>query len=176
MDIKPKNMGKSIDDKIKAIVVPTAGSAKEDLERIERAIRYNKENELNVPYIISGIGPDTNIALGYLKSDKDILDFHPELYKYIMNNISGFIGMDILSLNSVQNILNTFPEGVSGTYAIVSYPMHLKRFERIIKRAQEKGKISKDVKIEFVPTSQSLKKVLYETLSIFKRRRDLNKI
>ena len=158
-------MTKSIDGKIKAIVIPTAGSVEEDLERARRAIQYSKENGLNVPYIISGIGPDTNVALGYQKSDKTELDFHEELHEYIMNNTNGFVGMDILSVNSIQNVLNTFPEGTSGTYAIVSYPSHLKRFEKIMKKARERGKISKDVEIAFVPTSQSLKQILYEVIS-----------
>ena len=163
-------MTKSIDGKIKAIVIPTTGRAEEDLERARMAIQYSKEKGLSVPYIISGIGTDTNVALGYQKSDKTKLDFHEELHEYIMNNTSGFVGMDILSVNSIQNVLNTFPEGTSGTYAMVSYPSHLKRFERIIKKAREKGKISKDVEIVFVPTSQSLRQILYEIISAARGR------
>jgi len=168
-------MERCIEDRVRAIVIPS-GSVRDDLERAKRAIQYNKENKLYVPYIISGIGPDTNIALGYETSDKEELDFHRELYGYMMKNTQGVIGLDVLSVNSIQNILNTFPEGTTGTYAIVSYPLHLKRFRKIFQKAREKGRISDKVKIKYVPTKQSLKQVLYEIIPAIRRRKAINNI
>ena len=166
----------TIDNKIKALVIPS-GSVKDDLERAKAAIQYSKENNLNVPYIISGLGPDTNIALGYdeNKTNKK-LDFHKELYHYMMKNKKGIIGIDIKSVNSVKNILYSFPKGTNGKYAIFSYPLHLKRFEKIISKAKEKDKISKDLEIIYIPTKQNLKQIIYEKLFAKKRKKDLEKI
>lgn len=166
----------TIDNKTKALVIPSGG-IKEDLERAQAAINYSKENNLEIPYIISGVGPDINIALGYdeNKTNKKV-DFHKELYDFMMNNTKGIIGVDIRSVNSVENILYSFPKGTNGKYAIFSYPLHLKRFEKIISKAKEKDKISKDLEIIYIPTKQNLKQIIYEKLFAKKRKKGLEKI
>lgn len=168
---------KGIECRVEAIVIPSGGSVGEDLQRAERAIQYNRENSLNTPYIISGVGPDINIALGPEMPDRK-LDFHRELYEYMMDNTDGIIGVDIRSVDSIGNILNTFPEGTSGTYLMVSYPLHLMRLKLIAKMAQKRGKISRNVKIKSIPTEQSCMQVIYETIRIImgKGIKDLKRI
>ena len=157
-----------IEDGLDAIVVPSGGSVEEDLQRARRAIRRNDEYERKtgsrVPYIISGVGPDMNKVL----EEGADLDFHGELYGYMVDNTKEFIGMDIRSRDSVGNVLNTFPKGTSGTYEIVSYPWHLLRFKLIEKVAKLKGRIPKDVKIDYVPTGQSRKQKIRGLASLAK--------
>ena len=99
------------------------------------------------------MGPDTNIARGFGDNqDKKEFNFHKKLYDYLMDNTDWKIGVEINSLNSIENILYTFPKGTEGKYAIVSFPLHLKRFERIINDGKISGKISKDLEIVYVPT------------------------
>lgn len=166
---------KGIEDRVKAIVIPSGGTIGEDLERTKRAIQYNKENGLNLPYMISGIGPDTYLALQGENPDRE-LDFHKELYEYMMSNTEGVFGLDVLSVNSVGNILNTFPEGTSGTYLMVSYPLHLMKLKLILRAAQKRGRVSKDVRIKPVLTRQSLRQFLYGIASMIKGMKDLKKI
>jgi len=153
----------NIEDKVKAIVIPS-GNPQWNRERMKTAIEVNEKRGLNVPYIISGIGPDMNDVL-FGDSNGRVLDFHQDLYDYMMQNTKGFIGMDILSTSSVGNILNTFPPSVSGRYIIVSYPLHLKRFKRIVEKAKKEGMVSQDLDLEYVPTSRfsNPKQIFYET-------------
>ena len=153
----------NIEDKVKAIVIPS-GNPEWNRERMKTAIEVNEKSGLNVPYIISGIGPDMNDVL-FGDSNGKVHDFHQDLYDYMMQNTEGVIGMDILSTSSVGNILNTFPPSVSGRYMIVSYPLHLKRFKRIVEKAKKEGKVSQDLDLEYIPTSRfsSPKQIFYET-------------
>lgn len=160
-------MIKSLDN-IKAVIIPTC----DDIENPMRAAKAKKIiDKYNLPKkcIISGAGPDTNIALGY---DKNVygkkLDFHKGLYDDLMNKTDWMIGMDIRSVNSIENILETFPHGTEGKYAIVSYPLHLMRFKRIINDAKKAGKISKNLEFVYIPTKQRLKWIPYEILSNLK--------
>ncbi|MEX0920140.1 MAG: hypothetical protein WDZ69_00985 [Candidatus Pacearchaeota archaeon] len=159
-----------IEKKLNGIVIPS-GNKLEDIERAKTAIEFNKRNSSNVPYIISGIGPDINEALFNGRQDKNSLDFHWELYDYIMKNTEGIAGLDIRSLNSEQNILNTFPEETSGRYALVSYPLHLRRFKGIVDKYKSEGEISKDLEIEYVPTrkTSSLNQIIYEGARFLKK-------
>ena len=50
----------NLDNKIKAIVIPTGGSPEEDLERALKAMEYNEKNRIHAPYLISGLGPDSD--------------------------------------------------------------------------------------------------------------------
>lgn len=152
---------KGLEDKIEAIVIPS-GNPELNLARMKTAIRFNEERRLNAPYIISGIGPDINYALAGNPENRE-LDFHPDLYDYMMKNTEGVIGMDVNSLDSEGNIRNTFPLGTTGKYAIVSYPLHLKRFKRILKKAKKEGKVSQDLELTYVPTGKTTpREIMYE--------------
>lgn len=105
----------------------------------------------------------------------------------MINNTSEIFGVDIKSVNSIENILNTFTKGneefpkrVNGKYAIVSYPLHLKRFEKIFNALQEKGKISNEVELEYIPTKESLREFLYhafyEKIAIRKMKKSLEDV
>ena len=130
-------MVKTIEN-IKALVIPS-GSVKDDINRAKAAINYAKENDLNVPYLISGLGLDTSIALGCEENKNNReLDFHEGLYKFIMENVEGVIGIDTKSVNSIENILYTFQKETTGKYVIFSYPLHLERFKKIVSKAKER--------------------------------------
>lgn len=155
----------NIESKVRAIVIPS-GNPEWNRERMETAIEINRKRSLNVPYIISGIGPDMNDVL-FGDSTRDGLDFHQDLYDDMMEETepNGIFGVDILSIDSIGNILNTFPPSVSGRYVIVSYPLHLRRLKRIVEKAKKEGKVSQDLDLEYVPTSRfsSPKQIFYET-------------
>ena len=155
-------MGKTL-----ANVILSGGSPKEDIERAKKAIEQNKDG---LPYIISGLGPDTNEAM---KNPSKNLDYHRELHNYLLKNTKEFIGVDINSTNTIENIIYTFPKGAKGKFRIISYPLHLKRFELIAKYLKEKGKISKELEFEYVPTKQSFKQFIYGTIALMKTKAQL---
>ena len=148
------------------IVIPT-GDFEQDIKRVRKAFEYNRDNYFGkVPYIISGIGPDINEALTSRKAGQD---FHMALWNYMTGVSKRPFGVDINSLNSEDNLVNTFPVGQTGKYAIVSYSLHLLRFRLLGKRLKKKGAMSKDVQIECVPTKsffkQTPREIIYETLA-----------
>lgn len=155
-------------ENIKAIIIPTCDDFENAL-RADTAMDFVNKYNLPKKCIIAGSGPDTNIALGYMKNpDNRKLDFHKGLYNKIMKETDWMIGMDINSLNSVENILEVFPNGIKGEYGLVSYPLHLMRFKRIIKDAQAANKISKDINVHYVLTKQRMKWISHEVLSHIK--------
>ncbi|MBU2616205.1 MAG: YdcF family protein [Nanoarchaeota archaeon] len=153
---------------VQAIVIPS-GNLKWNLERMLTAIKINEERKLDAPYIISGIGRDLNkipeIKQGARIERREGLEVHYDLWNYMMQNTKGMIGIEGISTNSRENILNTFPKGTKGRYILVSYPLHLKRFEKIVERAKKRGEISKNLEIEYAPTGSvsSPSQILYET-------------
>jgi hypothetical protein len=156
---------KKLEENVKAVIIPTCDDF-ENIERAKTAIKYSKENNLPKRCVIAGLGPDANIALGYNKNpDNHKLDFHKSMYNYLMNETDWMVGTDIHSLNSIENILEVFPQGMEGKYALVSYPLHLMRFKKIVEDAKKAGKISKDVEVVYVPTKQRLKWIVPEMLS-----------
>lgn len=156
---------------LKAIVIPS-GNPELHKKRVETAIRFKRKHGLDVPYIISGLGPGTNISLGHESSGKTDLVFHKDLYDFVMEETGpdGIFGVDILSIDSVGNILNTFPLEVSGKYGIVSGPSHLDRFKEILEEAQKEGKVSKDLELVYIPTEQTLREGMYGNLAMVKQR------
>ncbi|MBU1252752.1 MAG: hypothetical protein KJ905_00225 [Nanoarchaeota archaeon] len=166
---------------LKAIVIPSGEGIEEDYERMDAASAYCLRNQVEVPFIISGVGPDISECLrdrlGRPKIDSAGKDFHLELYNRVRKEIGGIFGVDTLSLNSIDNMLNTFPEGTSGKYGMVSYPLHLQRLRMIEKRAKAMGKMAKAVEIVPIPTEQSFRQTLYGLAALVKTALvDLRKI
>lgn len=157
-------MKKSLDKKLKAIVVLSGGSKQEDLERAKKAIEYN---QFGLPYIISGLGPDTNEAL---EKNNSNLDYHKDLHNYILGKTNQYVGVDIQSKNSLENIKNTFPLGLEGKFAIVSYPLHLERVKLIFNNLKSRREISSEVELELIPTKQSLRQYLYGKAALLKQK------
>ncbi len=158
---------------IKAIIIPSCDSfdslKSEDLNRANTAMKFVEENNLPKRCIIAGLGHEKSITLGYeFKSRKNKIGFHRNLYNYLAKNTDWMIGVETNSLNSIENMLYTFPENTEGKYAIVSFPLHLKRFQKIINDAKNAGKISENLKIIGVPTTQHPKWIFYEILSNLK--------
>ncbi|MFH1503035.1 MAG: hypothetical protein ABIE36_00050 [Candidatus Diapherotrites archaeon] len=157
---------RNIEEKIKGSVIPTADEI-EDIVRAKKAIEYNKKNNLNIPYILSGLGPDTN---KFLEGDfNGEINFHKELYEYMMNNTKEIFGVDINALDTVGNILQTFPSEQEGKYLFFSYPLHNLRTRLIEKDLKREKAISENLKIIYVNTTKNLfKNLFYETLAFTK--------
>ena len=134
-------------------------------------------------YILSGIGPDTNEVVrsdGDYKSDSvSEKDFHPDLWDWAVRTVKqryqetekwNPIGIDTQSLDSLGNILNTFPYGTEGNYIIVSRLLHNLRFKMIERLARKKGLLSKGLKLKYVATIRglSLKNIVYDMFAIGK--------
>jgi hypothetical protein len=159
---------KNLEGNIKATIIPTCDYF-ENIARAKTAIKCTKQSNIPKRCIIAGAGPDTNIALGHeTNPDNHKLDFHRDMYDYLMKETDWMIGVDILSLNSIENILEVFPKGTEGKYELVSYPLHLMRFKKIIKDAKKAGKISENLEIVYRPTKQRLGWIPYEILSNIK--------
>lgn len=167
-------MKKVLEEKIKrskAVIIPTCDYSWDfhNIERIKKAIEVVGRYNLPKKCVIAGLGLDTNIALGYDKNHcKENLDFHKVPYDYLMQYTDWMIGLDCFSMNSIENILNVFPEGIKGIYPIVSYPSHLRRFKKIIKDAKKAGKISDDIKVIYIPTRKHPERIFYEILANIK--------
>lgn len=158
---------KNLED-IKATIIPTCDYYENPI-RARTAIKFVNEHNLPKKCVIAGLGPDTSIALGCEKnSGKEKLNFHRDMYDIIMNETDWMIGVDTHSLNSIENILEVFPNGMKGKYALVSFPLHLMRFKKIIKDAKESGRISKEIEVFYVPTKQHPGWIIYEVLSNIK--------
>ncbi len=160
-------------EEIKAIVIPTCDSfdahKSEDFNRANTAIDFVNKYHLPRRCIIAGLGTDANASERYkVNSGKDKLDFHKDLYNYLLENTDWKIGVDINSLNSIENILQVFPKEIEGRYALVSFPLHLKRFEKIVGDAKKAGLVSKNLEVINVPTPQNPKWIFYELLSNIK--------
>ena len=154
----------SIEEKVRAIVIPS-GNLKLNRDRMETAIRVNEKRGLNVPYILSGVGRDINAVL-YVAEANHGLEFHKDMWDYMMQNTEGIIGVDMLSVDSIGNVLNTFPPEISGKYIMVSYPLHIKRFKRIVEQAKKDGKVSSDLEIEYIPTKTPPEQIVYEAARV----------
>jgi hypothetical protein len=153
---------------VKAIIIPTCDYF-ENPRRARTAIKVVEKYNLPKRCILAGLGPDTNIALGYEKNPgKEELVFHKDMYNIVIDETDWMVGMDIRSLNSIENILEVFPKGTEGKYGLVSYPLHLMRFKKIVKDAKKAGKISKNINIEYFSTRQNLGWIPYEILSNIK--------
>jgi hypothetical protein len=150
-----RNFMVNLENEIKAIIIPTCDYF-ENINRAKTAIEFSKKNNLPKKCVIAGLGPDKNLKLGY------------DMYNYLMNETDWMIGIENSSANSIENILNVFPNDTEGKYALVSYPLHLMRFKKIIKDAKKYGKIPKDIDIVYVPTKQNIGWVIYEILSNIK--------
>lgn len=156
-----------LENNLKAILI-LSGNVKQDLVRAKKAREYSEQSGGLERYIVAGLGPDTNEALE--NGTKEGLDFHKDLYNYLMQETGVVFGVDPFSMNTKENILNCFPEGTNGKYGVVSYPLHLKRFERIFNDLKEQGKISSEVEIVKIPTQQNLFEIIYEMGAFVKEK------
>ncbi|HTZ41931.1 MAG TPA: hypothetical protein VMC07_01855 [Candidatus Omnitrophota bacterium] len=177
-------------DNLEVIVVPS-GSVEEDSNRMKTAIAFGlkRENESQeVRYILSGVGPDLNKRL--MQEGKSLpysgpfqntngLNVHPELYssgvetarlRFIFGEGLKPIGIDTLSVNSVENMVNTFTPGTEGNYTIVSRALHNARFKMIEKELRKIGYLSSNLRISYVntPNSFSIKNIAYDLLALAK--------
>ncbi len=138
------------------LIIPTG----DDLDQMKRAKRAAQEKANH--YIISGLESQENV-LAWEELRKANID--------PMKVISENKSTDTLEnvMNSIKKMEN--PESIG----IVSYPEHLKRYEMIIEKAKEEGKIQKDVEMKYIPVRQSLRETVYGILANVKEKVRLRK-
>lgn len=158
----------SVESKVKGIVIPS-GTPEWNMERMKTAILINLGRGLWVPYILSGMGRDTDEALRRYRREhryKEELEFHRNMWNYMTwktRNLygktkMGMLGIDMNAVDSEGNILHSFPydpsQGieVSGRYIVVSHPIHLRRIKKDVERLKKEGKLSPNLELEYVPT------------------------
>lgn len=170
---------------IETIVIPT-GNYEADQIRFASAVEYGQNlisQGKNVRYLISGIGPDLNEALHTKDTSSrayeigeqrpiygsEDLDIHRGLWNLaiLRELLPKPFGIDTLSLNSLDNILNSFPEGTTGSYTIVSRKGHNIKFKSIEKWARKKGLLSSDLRLSYLDTNENIspKSLAYDILA-----------
>ncbi len=110
-----------MEKRIETIVIPSGGSAKEDLERLGEGLTHGKSlQNTEVHYLISGIGPDLEKAIyeehgkkenHKVLSEKEKYDVHRTLWNTALEKVDGIFGIDCLSRTSEENLLYSFPSG-----------------------------------------------------------------
>jgi hypothetical protein len=180
-----------MEKQLEVIVIPSGENISDDSIRLSTAQAHgiNSENEgREVRYILSGVGPDLDKRL---KQERDTqiyigpfdgthgLDVHPELYSQSVEDVrltfligDGFkpVGIDTASVNSVQNMINTFPRGTEGDYTIVSRALHNARFKLIEKEARKRGYFSDKLQLSYLntPDSFSPKNIAHDLMGLAK--------
>ncbi len=143
----------------KRIIVPTGGNLKHNLARAKKAFSLGgKESS----YILTGIGSDPEKP--WIKEPHDLT---MEDYFLLAGVSKENLSVDYKSKNSRENLLNTL-SNKKGQFYITSYPVHLERFELLLDEYQRKGTLSKDIELNRIETSQSLKDFLYGNLAEIK--------
>jgi hypothetical protein len=188
-------MTRTIDKEFEGeIIVVPSGTEKDDWARSRRARNYAHDLEQKgkkVKYILSGIGPDLNKRLGQECSPNRLeyqaefygergLDVHPGLWDFGIKQTrnSYFLalgewqpfGVDTQSIDSIENMINTFYGVSEGTNHIVSRKLHNVRFRLMEKELRKLGYIPKEVEINYVNTDEgfSLKNTVRDVLSLAK--------
>ncbi len=178
-------------DNLEVIVVPS-GNEIDDSIRISAAFLYAEQARAQgkeVRYILSGVGPNLNEGLQkpgdysllfpYVSSNNMELDIHPKLYNETVGQVIsrevGYrafepFGVDTQSLNSIDNMVNTFPPGTEGNYTIVSRALHNARFRLIERELRKSGYLSPNLKLNYVNTSDSfsLRNIVYDLMALVK--------
>lgn len=135
--------------KLDAICIPSGPNPKIDFIRGITAINYHYTKE-KAPFIIMGLGPDTNSALGYLESMENP-DYHKRLHNLLLDTTDEKIGVDINSRTTIENVIYCLGQGLEGIHGISTDPWHYKKFELIVKKLKKKGIISKNIEIFNIP-------------------------
>ena len=141
-----------------AIIVPT-GDEVSDVERPRTAAKVKSKY-----YLVSGY-IDKRSPI----SEQQTATIYRELRR---NGITpGHMKIEGKSHDSLENALYSF-EKLKGMeeIGIVSYPLHLKRYEKIIDVMKEEGKLSKDMKIIYIPTKESFKNKIYGILGLIREK------
>jgi len=143
-----------------AIIIPTGGETKEDIERASRA---GKE-KIKVKYFIISGGRGANPL-----PESERANIYRELRRHGIK--PSQIKIEGKSSDTLENVIYSLKKFKDfKKIGIVSYPQHLNRFEYIINKAKEEGIINKDVEIEKIPTKQTAKQFIYGILGNVKER------
>jgi hypothetical protein len=107
------------------------------------------------------------------------LDVHPDLWNWGIRTNFKYLpggrqwdsfGVDSQSLDSIENMINTFYGVSEGNYHIVSRKLHNVRFKLMERELRKLGYIPKEVGINYVNTNEkfSLTNTLRDLLSLAK--------
>ena len=142
-----------------AIIIPT-GDEQTDIERPQTASKRKADD----CYVISGY-VDKRRPIKYQQS----ATIYRELRKLGIK--PSHIKIEGKSHDSLENALYSL-EKLKGMkeIGIVSYPWHLKRYKEIIEEAQKEGIITKNIKIEYIPTKETAKEKVYGFLGNIKEK------
>lgn len=165
-------------ESLAGVIVHTGRSDEIDSKRLYAALNYKP----GVNLLITGLGPDANRVVfpwGQYKpgiGGPEAYDFHFKLWNEVVDKHKegkiGYVCVDINSVNSKQNLMNTFPLRANGTYAIFSDPLHLLRMRFLKGALQITGRMSKEINLLYVPIKKisdlSLKEIGYEVVALIK--------
>ena len=177
---------------LKILIIPSAGPEWENEERFLAAKKYAeglRKKGIEVRYLLTGVGPDINERLR--QEGRPFYDFYGpfestnglgieiELWnngiqtvgeRYEETGIMEPLGIDTASMNSIDNIFNTFPLGAEGDYAFFSRTGHNIRFKAMEQDLRRLGYLSNKLKIDYVNVEHpySAKEILYDTAHLAK--------
>lgn len=141
-----------------AIIIPTGGSKEEDLERAKKG-----KKEKAKYYVLSGDGGSNPLPESSWKTIYDELrrcSIKPSQMK-VEGKSTNTLENAIFSLKKLQGMKDI---------GIVSYPKHLERFKLIINKLREEKYLTKDMKITYIPTEETIKQKIYGHLALLKER------
>jgi len=138
------------------IIIPSGGNFKHNLDRAKKAFESGGENSF---YHISGLGRDKEKPWIYEPHDLTIKD-----YLLLAGVKEENIFIDYESTNSLENLINTL-SNKKGVFKIVSYPLHLDRFNFILDDLQRREIIDEEIELIGIETNQTLKDVVYGLLA-----------
>ncbi len=146
-----------------AIIIPIGADIKEDIERAQRAGEYSEKEGKTKYFVISGRRGTAPLP----KSARYAI--YKELRRHGIK--PSEMKIEGKSKDTLENAIYSLKK-LKGAkeIGIVSYPQHLKRIEYIINKAKEEGIIDKELKIEKIPTKQTVNELFYGIIANLKEK------
>jgi vancomycin permeability regulator SanA len=142
-----------------AIIIPTGGGS----ERTKKSLEAYGKRDVGY-FVISG-----KLEGGESLNKSQRADIYRDLRKYGIKPKE--IKVEGKSSDTLENAIYSLENlRENERVGIVSYPKHLERFRYIVEKMREEGKISKGVKIEYIPTDQTFKQWAYGMVANIKER------
>ncbi|MCX6749235.1 MAG: YdcF family protein [Candidatus Pacearchaeota archaeon] len=148
--------------------MPTGPSYDIDAKRTKKAYEEGKENKGQV-YLISG-------RIDKPLKTSQVYSIYKQLRGYDIHPRQMLIeGKSANTLENVLFSLEKLKKRGAHDIGIASSPIHLDRFEYIIKKAKEKGIIDKNFRVHRLETDESFKEWFYGVLANLKEKYRLRK-
>ena len=142
-----------------AIIIPT-GKEREDEQRTSRGLKEYKERGSKYFVISGNIDEKNNLR------ESQTYGIYKQLREHDIKPSQMII--EGKARDSIQNILYSLKkikDKGGREVGIVSYPLHLERFNEIVKRGKKEGLIDEDFNIHRIETDQSIKQGIYGILA-----------